>query len=92
LKSKKIGRNESCPCGSGKKWKKCHGSPTETVEQSPSFEEFLAAFGPAGNLRIREVALELMGLTGELAGYDPIQVISAAASLASLAENHTFFA
>ena len=30
-----------------------------------------------------------MGLTGELAGYDPIQVISAAASLASLAENHT---
>ena len=22
---KKIGRNESCPCGSGKKYKKCHG-------------------------------------------------------------------
>lgn len=21
----KIGRNESCPCGSGKKYKKCHG-------------------------------------------------------------------
>lgn len=21
----KIGRNEQCPCGSGKKWKKCHG-------------------------------------------------------------------
>ena len=20
-----IGRNESCPCGSGKKYKKCHG-------------------------------------------------------------------
>jgi len=24
-KSKKIGRNESCPCGSGKKYKKCCG-------------------------------------------------------------------
>ena len=22
---KKIGRNEPCPCGSGKKYKKCHG-------------------------------------------------------------------
>jgi len=22
---RKIGRNESCPCGSGKKFKKCHG-------------------------------------------------------------------
>jgi preprotein translocase subunit SecA len=24
-KSKKVGRNEPCPCGSGKKYKKCHG-------------------------------------------------------------------
>jgi hypothetical protein len=23
----KIGRNERCPCGSGKKYKRCHGSP-----------------------------------------------------------------
>jgi preprotein translocase subunit SecA len=23
-KKKKIGRNDPCPCGSGKKWKKCH--------------------------------------------------------------------
>jgi uncharacterized protein YecA (UPF0149 family) len=21
----KVGRNEPCPCGSGKKYKKCHG-------------------------------------------------------------------
>ena len=24
--SKKVGRNEQCPCGSGKKYKQCHGS------------------------------------------------------------------
>jgi preprotein translocase subunit SecA len=24
--SKKIGRNEPCPCNSGKKYKHCHGS------------------------------------------------------------------
>jgi preprotein translocase subunit SecA len=24
--SPKVGRNDPCPCGSGKKYKKCHGS------------------------------------------------------------------
>jgi len=24
-KSKKVGRNDPCPCGSGKKYKQCHG-------------------------------------------------------------------
>tara|TARA_B110000263_G_C14900802_1_gene326030 strand:+ start:65 stop:229 length:165 start_codon:yes stop_codon:yes gene_type:complete len=24
--NKKIGRNEKCPCGSGSKYKKCHGA------------------------------------------------------------------
>ena len=24
--SKKVGRNEPCPCGSGKKYKLCHGA------------------------------------------------------------------
>ena len=23
--TRKVGRNEPCPCGSGKKYKKCHG-------------------------------------------------------------------
>ena len=23
---KKVGRNEQCPCGSGRKYKKCHGT------------------------------------------------------------------
>jgi preprotein translocase subunit SecA len=23
---KKVGRNDPCPCGSGKKYKKCHGA------------------------------------------------------------------
>jgi uncharacterized protein YecA (UPF0149 family) len=27
--SAKVGRNETCPCGSGKKFKKCCGSPAE---------------------------------------------------------------
>jgi preprotein translocase subunit SecA len=27
-KGKKVGRNEPCPCGSGKKYKQCHGKIT----------------------------------------------------------------
>ena len=26
---KKVGRNDPCPCGSGKKYKNCHGKATE---------------------------------------------------------------
>lgn len=32
-KKQKVGRNDSCPCGSGKKFKKCHGlgAPTSSA-------------------------------------------------------------
>lgn len=30
----KVGRNDPCPCGSGKKYKKCHGSPTSAASKS----------------------------------------------------------
>jgi preprotein translocase subunit SecA len=29
----KIGRNDPCPCGSGKKYKKCHGKDEEAAAQ-----------------------------------------------------------
>ena len=28
----KIGRNDACPCGSGKKYKKCCGNNTQRIE------------------------------------------------------------
>ena len=31
----KTKRNQPCPCGSGKKFKKCHGSSAVTEEESP---------------------------------------------------------
>ncbi|MDY0235040.1 MAG: preprotein translocase subunit SecA [Gudongella sp.] len=30
-KEKKVGRNDPCPCGSGKKYKKCCGDPTKQI-------------------------------------------------------------
>ena len=89
----KIGRNDPCPCGSGKKWKKCHGGPTATSKELPtgfaSFVEYLQSQPPTDTLRIRDVKSDLKLLTAELQSYDPMQVISAAAALASLGENHT---
>jgi preprotein translocase subunit SecA len=32
----KIGRNDMCPCGSGKKFKKCHGAALEDEEEQPT--------------------------------------------------------
>ena len=32
LSTAKLGRNDPCPCGSGKKFKKCHGNTTKKVE------------------------------------------------------------
>jgi len=29
----RIGRNERCPCGSGSKFKRCHGEPVSAPEQ-----------------------------------------------------------
>jgi hypothetical protein len=27
-----VGRNEPCPCGSGRKYKKCHGAPVNAAD------------------------------------------------------------
>ncbi len=49
--SKKIGRNESCPCGSGKKYKRCHGGiqrdsvSVAATNVAPSVYQPLAAHG-----------------------------------------------
>ena len=34
VKLVKVGRNAPCPCGSGKKYKKCHGDPTNPLNQT----------------------------------------------------------
>jgi SEC-C motif len=31
----KVGRNDLCPCGSGKKYKRCHGDPARARQNSP---------------------------------------------------------
>jgi len=31
---KSVGRNDPCPCGSGKKYKKCHGNTHRVIAQT----------------------------------------------------------
>ncbi|MBE6817138.1 MAG: preprotein translocase subunit SecA [Ruminococcaceae bacterium] len=38
-KEKKIGPNDPCPCGSGKKYKKCHGAPGCTTPLDKPIED-----------------------------------------------------
>ncbi len=46
---KNVGRNDPCPCGSGKKFKKCHGenSPWQGSASTPSTEVEASAEGEA---------------------------------------------
>ncbi|MDP2916697.1 MAG: tetratricopeptide repeat protein [Dehalococcoidia bacterium] len=38
IEAKKVGRNDPCPCGSGKKYKKCCGRDAGTALQPPPFD------------------------------------------------------
>ena len=73
---KKIGRNEPCPCGSGKKFKHCHlGREDEIVRDGMGdFSEDMSAritnLEPVAYGRSREIvaALDIKKLTGSSAG------------------------
>jgi uncharacterized protein YecA (UPF0149 family) len=48
LQIPKVGRNDSCPCGSGKKYKRCHGleSEPQPALKAPEQPSEKAAFDP----------------------------------------------
>ncbi|MBS0308397.1 MAG: tetratricopeptide repeat protein [Proteobacteria bacterium] len=43
----KIGRNDPCPCGSGKKYKQCCGSQEPAAAHAPSAQQIAQALGAA---------------------------------------------
>lgn len=73
---KKIGRNEPCPCGSGKKFKNCHLGKQDEIafegvgEFSPEFSAKITSLEPVQYGRSREMldALDIKGLTGSSMG------------------------
>ena len=73
---KKVGRNDPCPCGSGKKFKKCHmGKEDELVlgglgEISPEMSAMITSLPEVSYGRSREMvdALDIEELTGNPMG------------------------
>ena len=62
----KIGRNDPCPCGSGKKFKKCCGQVQATAD--PEQEELLPR-DELGDSRTEQRFLEYMDMVGVLAPF-----------------------
>jgi hypothetical protein len=53
LFKREVGRNDLCPCGSGRKFKRCHGNPLELKklpEQPTLFERNLALISAADDV------------------------------------------
>src|SRR4029078_10350137 len=46
-REEKIGRNDPCPCGSGKKYKQCHGAGSPPASPPPSGGQPPATPAPA---------------------------------------------
>ncbi|MCC7440982.1 MAG: SEC-C domain-containing protein [Bdellovibrionales bacterium] len=59
MTEKITGRNEPCPCGSGKKYKRCHGAADEAPKAKPAMPAGFAGMAPEG---------------GMPAGFDPSQL------------------
>lgn len=57
----KTGRNDPCPCGSGKKFKKCHGTSGLAARQAPRKEIPLATGLPAA---VTSARIDLNGVAG----------------------------
>jgi hypothetical protein len=65
----KIGRNEPCPCGSGKKFKRCHGSPVAPATPLvPSVAKALARSEAERVQRERQQGLGKSIISAELKG------------------------
>lgn len=84
---RRVGRNDPCPCGSGRKFKKCHSGreeeiPAQAADPSPGeMGARIAALPGVDYGRSREMAdaLDLKGLTGRETGIRFVDLNSYAA-------------
>src|SRR5258708_29125228 len=86
----KTGRNDPCPCGSGKKFKKCHG---RSMTVSPSIETVLESMyqelDEIEGHSFGQISESFEELVRDLSSYDRLSTLSAVAALWLVAENRT---
>lgn len=86
----KTGRNDPCPCGSGKKFKKCHGG---SIAVSPSIETVLESMyqelHEIEGHSFGQISESFEELVRDLSSYDRLSCMTAVAALSLVAENRT---
>jgi hypothetical protein len=74
----KIGRNQICPCGSGKKYKRCHGAGTPKLVIEPTIQKFAQVSLMRHQARQKEIEAQFgLGrppISAELNGYQFVAV------------------
>jgi hypothetical protein len=58
----KIGRNDVCPCGSGKKYKRCHGVANDGNYDSPEQQIKPVLYAPVSNMLMNRVDREAQSI------------------------------
>ncbi|HEY3293569.1 MAG TPA: SEC-C domain-containing protein [Candidatus Nanopelagicaceae bacterium] len=84
----KIGRNAPCPCGSGKKFKRCHGNQ-ETQDLRTEYYKSVSDLPEELTPTYRELADAHPVLVEEIRTTDLQSCVSAAAALLLVASNQT---
>jgi hypothetical protein len=86
----KTGRNDPCPCGSGKKYKKCHGgAATAPPSIENALEQMYREFHEIEDHGFGRISEGLEELVRDLRSYDRLSSLTAVAALSLVAENRT---
>jgi len=85
----KIGRNEPCPCGSGRKYKKCHGEVASVPPAAAmaALEECFRETDEIDEYPFERIGVKFAELTVDLATFDPVSCVTAIAALSTIADN-----
>src|ERR1039458_8695715 len=85
----KIGRNEPCPWGSGRKYKKCHGEVASAPPAAAmaALEGWFRETDEIDEYSFDRLGTKFAGLAGDLTEFDPISCVTAIAALSTIAEN-----
>src|SRR5580698_6484024 len=86
----KIGRNDPCPCGSGKKLKKCHGGGmTASPLIETALESMYRELHEIEEHSFGQISKSFEELVRDLSSYDRLSSVTAVAALSLVAENRT---
>jgi hypothetical protein len=70
----KVGRNDPCPCGSGKKFKKCHGNPSSGPTSGKLKWSVESIHDAPPNIRARFREMRKESIANSFAGPQPIKL------------------